>query len=185
MTFSTYKSFGGPPGGAIVTDDEALAKRVSDAVYPSLVANYDVARLLPLAAAALEREASGGEYADQCIANARALAAALAAEGLDVLGAGRGFTDSHHVAVRVGDGTATALTLARSNILTSEIGVPTDPAGGIRLGTQAITRQGFVETDMPAIARAIAGALNSDMREEVAAIRARHSGLRWCLETLD
>ncbi len=185
MTFSTYKSFGGPPGGAIVTDDEALAKRVSDAVYPSLVANYDVARLLPLAAAALEREASGGEYADQCIANARALAAALAAEGLDVLGAGRGFTDSHHVAVRVGDGTATALTLARSNILTSEIGVPTDPAGGIRLGTQAITRQGFVEADMPAIARAIAGALQDDTREEVAAIRARHSGLRWCLETLD
>ena len=155
MTFSTYKSFGGPPGGAIVTDDEALAKRVSDAVYPSLVANYDVSRLLPLAAAALEREASGGEYADQCIANARALAAALAAEGFDVLGAG---TDSHHVALRVGDGTAAALRLAEGNILTSEIGVPVDPAGGIRIGTQAITRQGFVEDDMAAIAAAIAGA---------------------------
>jgi len=180
VTFSTYKSFGGPPGGAIVTDDEQLARRVSDAVYPGLVANYDVSRLVPLTAGALEREQSGGAYADQAIANARALAAALAAEGFDVLGAARRFTDSHHVALRVGDGTAAALTLARSNILTSEIGVPVDPAGGIRIGTQAITRQGFVEDDMPAIAAACAGSLlhGRDMRADVAAIRARHTGMR-------
>jgi glycine hydroxymethyltransferase len=183
VTFSTYKSFGGPAGGAIVTDDAQLAERVSDAVYPALVANYDVSRLVPLAAAALERERSGGEYADQCIANARALAAALAAEGFDVLGAARGFTDSHHVAVRVGDGTAAALRLVEGNILTSEIGVPVDPAGGIRIGTQAITRQSFVEHDMAAIAAACAGALlhDRDVRAEVAEIRRRHSGLRWCL----
>ncbi len=186
VTFSTYKSFGGPPGGAIVTDDEALAKRVSDVVYPSLVANYDVSRLVPLAAAALERERSAGAYADQCIANARALAAALAGEGFDVLGAACGFTDSHHVALRVGDGTAAALRLAEGNILTSEIGVPTDPAGGIRIGTQAITRQGFVEDDMPAIAAACAGALlrDADVRSDVAAIRGRHRGLAFCLPAL-
>jgi glycine hydroxymethyltransferase len=187
VTFSTYKSFGGPAGGAIVTNDERLAERVADAVYPSLVANYDVSRLVPLAAAALERERSGGAYADQCIANARALAAALANEGFDVLGATRGFTDSHHVAVRIGDGTAAALTLAESNILTSEIGVPVDPAGGIRIGTQAITRQGFVERDMPAIAAACAGALlhGADVRDAVHELRARHSGLRWCLTPAD
>jgi glycine hydroxymethyltransferase len=187
VTFSTYKSFGGPAGGAIVTNDERLAERVSDAVYPSLVANYDVSRLVPLAAAALERERSAGAYADQCIANARALAAALAAEGFEVLGAARGFTDSHHIAVRIGDGTAAALKLAESNILTSEIGVPVDPAGGIRIGTQAITRQGFVEDDMPAIAAACAGALlhGADVRDAVAALRGRHSGLRWCLTPAD
>ena len=49
MTFSTYKSFGGPAGGAIVTNDAALAEAVSTAVYPGLVANYDAARLAPLA----------------------------------------------------------------------------------------------------------------------------------------
>jgi glycine hydroxymethyltransferase len=38
VTFSTYKSFGGPAGGAIVTDDETLAERVSSTVYPALVA---------------------------------------------------------------------------------------------------------------------------------------------------
>ena len=188
ITFSTYKSFGGPAGGVIVTNDEELAKQVSDAVYPALVANYDASRLVPLAAAALERERSGGAYADQSIANAQALAAALAEAGFDVLGAGRGFTESHHVALDVaGGGTAAALRLAEGNILASEIGIPVDPAGGVRIGTQAITRQGFVEADMPAIAAAIAGALlhDRDVRDDVAEIRRRHSGLRFCLTPED
>ena len=188
ITFSTYKSFGGPAGGVIVTNDAELAERVSDAVYPALVANYDASRFVPLAAAALERERSGGAYADQSIANAQALAGALAAAGFDVLGAGRGFTESHHVALDVaGGGTAAAIRLAEGNILTSEIGIPVDPAGGVRIGTQAITRQGFVEADMPAIAEAIAGALlhDRDVRDDVAQIRRRHSGLRFCLTPED
>jgi glycine hydroxymethyltransferase len=188
VTFSTYKSFGGPPGGAIVTNDEELAERVADAVYPTLVANYDASRLVPLTAAALERDRSAGGYADQCIANAKALATALAAEGLQVLGAARGFTESSHVALDVpGGGTAAALKLAESNILSSEIGVPVDPAGGVRLGTQAITRQGFVAEDMPAIAAAIAGVLlhDRDVSHDVAELRRRHTGLRWCLTPED
>ena len=134
------------------------------------------------------RERSGGAYADQSIANAQALAGALAAAGFDVLGAGRGFTESHHVALDVaGGGTAAAIRLAEGNILTSEIGIPVDPAGGVRIGTQAITRQGFVEADMPAIAEAIAGALlhDRDVRDDVAQIRRRHSGLRFCLTPED
>src|SRR4051794_19420280 len=129
MTFSTYKSFGGPAGGAIVTSDAAIAEAVSNAVYPSLVANYDVSRLVPLAAAALERERSAGAYADQCIANARGLARELAATGFEVLGADRAFTDSHHVALDargLGGGTAAARRLAAGNILLSEIGIPRD-----------------------------------------------------------
>jgi glycine hydroxymethyltransferase len=133
MTFSTYKSFAGPPGGAIVTSDEALAERVARAVYPGLTANYDVSRLLPLIAAALEHERAAGAYADQCLANAAALARALAAAGLPVLGAAHGFTASHHVAVDArafGGGKAAALALAEHGLLLSEIGVPgTRPAG--------------------------------------------------------
>jgi glycine hydroxymethyltransferase len=177
MTFSTYKSFGGPPGGAIVTNDEALAAKVATAAYPGLLANYDASRLLPLAAAALERETSGGDYADRCIANAQALARGLDEHGLDVLGRPRGFTASHHVAVRVGDGTATARRLAEGNILLSEIGVPKERAGGLRFGTQAITRQGFTPDDMPAIAEAVAACLNGeDVRAEVKKLRLNKRG---------
>ena len=190
MTFSTYKSFGGPAGGAIVTNDEALAARVAAAVYPGLVANYDAARLAPLAAAALERSVFAGAYADACIANARALAGALSAAGLPALGAERGFTASHHVAVDArsfGGGKAAAVALASSGLLLSEIGIPRDGAGGLRIGTQSITRQGFVPADMEAIADAFAGVLlrGLDVRETVAAVRKRHRGLQWCLSPAD
>jgi glycine hydroxymethyltransferase len=184
MTFSTYKSFGGPPGGAIVTSDVALAERVATAAYPGLTANYDAARLLPLIAAVLEHERAAGAYADQCMANASALARALDAAGLEVLGAARGFTASHHVAVDArpfGGGHAAALLLAEAGILLSEIGIPMDAEGGLRFGTQAVTRQGFTADDMPAIAGACAAVLLRSESPDVAAIRRRHAGLHYVM----
>jgi glycine hydroxymethyltransferase len=188
LTFSTYKSFGGPAGGVVAGDDENLMARVARAVYPGLTANYDLARLLPLGAAALEHRTAGGRYADACIANARRLEGALAREGLDVLGAATGSTCSHHVAVDVratGGGPAAARRLAEVNVLLSEIGCPApdgpDPRGAIRIGTQTVTRQGFGEADMPDVGRVLAAGLRgsrdpADLRDEVAAIRRRHTG---------
>jgi glycine hydroxymethyltransferase len=80
-----------------------------------------------------------------------------------------------------GGGTAAARQLAEHGLLLSEIGLPTDPAGGLRFGTQAITRQGFTEADMPAIAAAVATVLRDGGAPDVAAIRRRHTGVRWCL----
>lgn len=182
VTFSTYKSFGGPAGGAIAGDDPALMERISRAVYPGLTANYDIARLLPLGAAALEHAQSGGAYADACIGLAAALAEALGAEGLDVVTCERGPTSSHHVAVdarRFGGGAEAARTLAAANVLLSEIGLPgpdRDPAGAIRIGTQTIAGQGFGPGEMPAVAGVIAAALRGDrsvdeLREEILRIR--------------
>ncbi|HEY7488488.1 MAG TPA: DegT/DnrJ/EryC1/StrS family aminotransferase [Streptosporangiaceae bacterium] len=152
LTFSTYKSFGGPPGGVIATDDTALAERVSTAVYPGLTANYDVGRLAPLAVTAAEILADDGSYADRCIANARTLAAALHEAGFAVAGADRGFTASHHVAVdadRLGGGQAAAARLAAAGIYLSAVGLPwqrdEEPGRdrGVRIGTQEVTRRGF------------------------------------------
>jgi glycine hydroxymethyltransferase len=182
VTFSTYKSFGGPAGGAIVSDDAELMQRISGAVYPGLTANYDIARLLPLGAAALEHRRSAGTYADTCIDVALALANALAAEGLDVVTCERGPTSSHHVAVDVrafGGGPDAARTLAAANVLLSEIGLPgpdRDPQGAIRIGTQTIVRQGVGRGEMAAVAAVIAGALRAQrpaavLRAEVAEIR--------------
>jgi glycine hydroxymethyltransferase len=182
MTFSTYKSFGGPAGGAIVSDDEALMARVSHAVYPGLVANYDLARLLPLGAAAVRHARSAGAYADACMDNAAALASALLEAGLEVVGGG---TASHHVAVdarALGGGPAAARTLAEANVLLSEIGVPKDPRGGIRVGTQTVTRQGFTPGDLRDVGVLIADVLRSDdpasLADRTRALRRRHSGVR-------
>jgi glycine hydroxymethyltransferase len=182
VTFSTYKSFGGPAGGAIVSNDPTLMERITAAVYPGLTANYDIARLLPLGAAALEHRQSAGAYADACIAVASALADALAAEGLDVVTCERGPTSSHHIAVDVrafGGGREAARTLAGVNVLLSEIGLPgpdRDPQGAIRIGTQTVVRQGLGPGDMGAVAAVLAGALRGErpadaLRAEVAEIR--------------
>ncbi|RCG26606.1 glycine hydroxymethyltransferase [Sphaerisporangium album] len=148
LTMSTYKSFGGPPGAAIVTRDEALAERVSAAAYPGLTANYDAARLAPLAVTAAELAETGPDYADACVANASALAAALQEAGFAVVAADRGWTASHHVAVDASDlggGDAAARTLAEGGVYLSGIGLPgrAEPLPGLRIGTQEITRRGF------------------------------------------
>jgi glycine hydroxymethyltransferase len=155
---------------------------VSDAVYPGLVANYDLARLLPLGAAAVRHARAGGAYADACLANAAALAAALIDAGLPVVGGG---TASHHVAVDAGGfggGPAAARTLAEANVLLSEIGIPRDPRGGIRLGTQTVTRQGFTPDDLTDAGVLIADALRSDdpasLRGRTRELRRRRTGVR-------
>lgn len=150
LTFSTYKSFGGPPGGVIATDDAGLAEKASAAVFPGLTANYDAGRLAPLAVTAAEILDDGGAYADRCVAAARAFAAALSEEGFTVAGADRGFTESHHVAVDVaalGGGRAAMARLAEAGVYLSAIGLPWqrdgEPDRGLRIGTQEVVRRGL------------------------------------------
>ncbi len=160
MTTSTYKSFGGPPAGLVLTDEPDLAQRLDAIAFPGLTANFDLGRTAALIVAAQDLMAHGPAYAEACIANARALAAALDARGCPVHGAaGRGFTDSQHVALpahRFGGGTKASRVLERANILTSGIGLPLDPIdgdfNGIRIGTQEITRWGMKPGDMEPLA---------------------------------
>lgn len=186
LTFSTYKSFGGPPGGVIATNDPELAERVSTAVFPGLTANYDAGRLAPLAVTAAEIHDDAGRYADRCIAAARALAAALAAEGFAVAGAGRGHTDSHHVAVDVaglGGGRSAMARLAEAGIYLSAIGLPWqqpgEPDRGLRIGTQEVARRGIGDAGLQQIAALMAdvllrGADPTQVRKAVTALRTSH-----------
>jgi len=169
LTFSTYKSFGGPPGGVIATDDPELAERISTAVFPGLTANYDAGRLAPLAVTAAEIADDGGAYADRCIAAARTLAAALHEEGFAVAGADRGFTDSHHVAVdaaALGGGRAAMARLAEAGIYLSAIGLPWqapgEPDRGLRIGTQEVVRRGLGEAELRQVAALMADLLLRD-----------------------
>ena len=177
MTGSTYKSFGGPPSGMIVTNDAGIAERLDAIAYPGFTANFDLAKTAALGLAAIDLHTYGLAYADQCIANAQALAIALRHEGVDVfavpgraghpdLHGGAPFTVSHHVAIAAGEyggGNAAARVLEAANILCSSIGLPLAPiageANGVRLGTQELTRWGLVETDMSDVARLFADAL--------------------------
>lgn len=155
VTCSTYKSFGGPPGGLVLTDSDELAERLDRIAFPGLTANFDLARTAALAQACLDLLEHGEAYADAAIANAAALAEALGAAGLPVHSCCRGPTASHHVALRGTD--ADCRLLERANVLASTIGLPSGE--GIRLGTQEVTRWGMEPEDMAEVARLFARVL--------------------------
>ena len=162
MTTSTHKTFPGPQGGAIFTNDEELYKKISDTIFPWFVSNHHLHRLPSLAVTALEMKYFGEDYAKQIIKNAKAFAEALAAEGFKVVGEHLGYTKSHQVAIDVrnlGGGAKVAKLFEDANIITNKNLLPYDPPSavkdpsGIRLGVQEMTRYGAKEGDMAEIAR--------------------------------
>jgi glycine hydroxymethyltransferase len=166
MTFSTYKSFGGPSGGCVVTRDPDLAERVSNVAYPGMLANYDAGRLGALAVTAAELSEHGPGYARACIANAQALGRALSDNGFDVARHDGEFTRSHHLAIdalTIGGGDAAAVRLGDAGVYLSGISLPwqriDEGLRGLRIGTQEITRRGFTPEHQPAVADLIRRAL--------------------------
>ncbi len=175
MTMSTYKSLGGPAGGLIVTNDADLARRLEEIAFPGLTANFDVAKSAALAVTLLDWREHGAAYARRMADTARALAGALAAEGLPAFGAARGFTASHQFAVEAaafGGGQAASQKLRRAGVLACGIGLPVAPVAGdlngLRLGTPELVRWGMTPGDMPHLARLIAEALRSNAPEALA-----------------
>lgn len=164
VTFSTYKSYGGPPGGVVVARRDEDAAAISRIVHPVLTSNYDAGRLPRLHAAATELLVDGERYADECIRAARALAAALQAAGVPLIGADRGFTESHHLAIAVAsadEAHAGVARLSRAGIYLSATTAPTPagPTSALRLGTQELVRRGLAAGDMPRVATRLAAAL--------------------------
>ncbi|HEX2912834.1 MAG TPA: aminotransferase class I/II-fold pyridoxal phosphate-dependent enzyme [Chloroflexia bacterium] len=192
MTCSTYKSFGGPPGGLVLTNSPELAARLDKIAYPGLTANFDLSRTAALVVAASDILEFGPAYAQMCIANAQALAEALVRERCPVQYVpGKGFTHSHHIGVqaaRFGGGTIASRLLEKANILTSGIGLPLPPVegdyNGLRIGTQEITRWGMRPEDMPELAALIGRVLvkgedPEQVREDSLKFRSRFQQLHF------
>ncbi len=188
ITMSTYKSLGGPAGGLIVTDDAAIAERLDAIAYPGLTANFDTGKSAALALTMLDWREHGHAYAKAMVDVAKALAEALAAEGLPVFAAAKGFTASHQFAVeaaRFGGGQAAAKTLRKANFLACGIGLPiaavAGDVNGLRVGTPELVRWGITVTDAPILAKLIAKALTTPdpaaLAPEVSRLRARFDKL--------
>lgn len=179
ITSSTHKTFAGPQGGILLTDDDALFRRISPAIYPAIVTNHHLHRLPALAAVAAEWQAFGREHAAAVVANARALAAALAANKLPVIGTDRGFTATHTVLIASPEAAAVGDRLEAADILATPVGLPAELGGGcLRFGVQEITRRGFTAAEAPAVARLIAAVWRgerppAEISAEVATLVAR------------
>jgi glycine hydroxymethyltransferase len=150
VTTTTHKTLRGPRGGVILTDDEALAKKINTAVFPGMQGG-------PLMHVIAAKAVAFGEalkpsfrlYAKNVVENAKALAETLKSHGLDIVSGG---TDTHLMLVDLRPkrltGKVAELALGRAHITCNKNGIPFDPekpmvTSGIRLGTPACTTRGF------------------------------------------
>ncbi len=186
VTFTTHKTLRGPRGGCILAS-AALGPAIDKAVFPGLQGG-PLDHVIAAKAVAFREAATPAfaAYAAQVVANARALAAALAAEGFRIVSGG---TDVHLMLVdlRAFDpeltGKVAQEALDRAGITCNKNQVPGDPrspfvTSGLRIGTPAVTTTGMQEPEMAEIAELIARVLRRPGDEaEQAAVRDRVNAL--------
>ena len=167
VTTTTHKTLRGPRGGMILTNDEKLAKKINSAIFPGIQGG-------PLMHVIAGKAVAFGEalqpefklYAQNVVANAKALASALQKGGVDIVSGG---TDSHLMLVdlRPKDltGKAAEHSLENAHITCNKNGVPFDPqppaiTSGVRLGTPAGTTRGFGVAEFTLIGKLITEVLD-------------------------
>jgi len=150
VTSTTHKTLRGPRGGIVLTNDEAIAKKINSAVFPGMQGGplmHVIAAKAVAFAEALRPEFK--VYAQQIVTNAKALAETLRAGGFDIVTGG---TDNHLMLVDLRpkklNGKISEAALGRAHITCNKNGIPFDPekpfvTSGIRLGTPAATSRGF------------------------------------------
>jgi len=177
VTLTTHKTLRGPRGGAILCD-QGFAKAIDSAVFPGLQGG-PLEHVIAAKAVAF-REASlpsFRDYASKVVANARALALALAAEGFRLVSGG---TDNHLILIdlRPFDAELTGKeaqeVLDRAGITLNRNTIPDDPrspfvTSGLRLGSAAQTTAGMGPQEMARIGALIGRALRQ--RADESALR--------------
>ena len=183
VTSTTHKTLRAARGGIILTNDEALGKKINSAVFPGLQGGPLMHAIAGKAVAfgeALKPEF--GTYIQNVVTNARVLGEVLLDRGVDLVSGG---TDTHLVLVDLRPkgltGDITEVSLENAGITCNKNGVPFDPekpmvTSGVRLGTPAGTTRGFGEDEFRKIGHFIGDVLdglasnqndNSDIEAQV------------------
>ncbi|MFH0901744.1 MAG: serine hydroxymethyltransferase [Pseudomonadota bacterium] len=175
VTTTTHKTLRGPRGGMFLARAQH-AQALDRAVFPGLQGgphNHTTAGIAVALKEALQPEFKA--YANQIVANARALAAALLEKGFDLVSGG---TDNHLILIDLTNrglpGKKAAKALDRAGIELNYNTVPFDPRkpfdpSGIRLGTPAVTSRGMREPEMKQIAAWLDSIVASPDDESLAA----------------
>src|SRR5579875_3436979 len=162
VTTTTHKTLRGPRGGMVLTNDEALGKKINSAVFPGLQGGplmHVIAAKAVAFGEALQPEFRA--YQQRVQENARVLAETLKERGLDIVTGG---TDSHLLLVDLRPkhttGKAAEASLERAHITANKNAIPFDPekpaiTSGIRLGSPAATTRGFGAEEFRTIGRMI------------------------------
>ena len=187
ITSTTHKTLRGPRGGFALSKAE-LASRLDHAVFPEAQGGPLMHAIAAKAVAfgeAMKPEFAG--YQQAVIENAQILASELQKGGLRIVSGG---TDNHLLLVDLSN---TGITGKHAEDVLDSVGItvnknaipfdtsPPQVAGGIRLGTPAVTTRGFGPDEMRLIAGLIVKMLtnvgdektHNEVRQEVAAISNR------------
>src|SRR5690242_13501794 len=167
VTSTTHKTLRGPRAGMILSKQE-FAAAIDKVVFPGMQGGPLVHIIAAKAVSFLEAmQPEFREYARQIVANAKVLAATLAAEGFRIISGG---TDTHLMLVDVfskgilGSEAEKALGEAAITVNKNAIPFDTNPPmkpSGIRIGSPALTTRGMKESEMRQVGRWIAEALNN------------------------
>ena len=192
VTTTTHKTLRGPRGGMVLTNDEAIAKKINSAVFPGIQGGPLMHVIAGKAVAFGEAlKPSFKAYAQAVIDNAHTLASTLKAGGLEIVSGG---TDTHLMLVDLRPkgvkGNDTEKALERAYITCNKNGIPFDPekpmvTSGVRVGSPAATSRGFGTAEfkqvglwMTEIVDALAkggdtSSVEAKVRDEVKALTAR------------
>jgi glycine hydroxymethyltransferase len=187
---NTHKQMGGPSGALILSNEEKVARRISETTFPFLLATPYCNKFAALAVTLSELMTFGAEYADQIVRNAKALASELDRLGVPVMCRRLGYTESHQVLLDVrGLGGFEAVSrLAEAHVICNKVPLPGDRWGersGLRLGVNEVTRRGMKEKEMKEIAGFISRALAekpSRIGAEVADYMRGYQKVKYCFD---
>jgi glycine hydroxymethyltransferase len=185
VTSTTHKSLRGPRGGIVLTNDEAIAKKINSAIFPGIQGGPLMHVIAGKAVAFHEALQPGFKaYQQQVLANARVLAETLIERGLRIVS---GRTESHVMLVDLRPkgltGKEAEAILGEAHMTCNKNGIPNDPqkpmvTSGIRLGTPALTTRGFKEAEARATAQLIADVLDKPHdAANIATVRAKVAAL--------
>lgn len=161
VTTTTHKTLAGPRGGLILAKggSEELYKKLNSAVFPGAQGG-PLMHVIAAKAVALKEamEPAFKTYQQQVAKNAKAMVEVFLSRGFKVVS---GATDNHLFLLDLVDKNLTGkeadAALGRANITVNKNSVPNDPkspfvTSGVRIGTPAVTRRGFTETDVRELA---------------------------------
>jgi glycine hydroxymethyltransferase len=177
VSFTTHKVLRGPRGGMILAKAEHAAA-IDKAVFPGMQGGPIMSAVAGKAIALAECATPAYQkYAADVIVNAKALAAALEAEGMRAVSGG---TQTHLALMDIRSTGVTGKVAdercGAAGIVMNKNSIPYDPekpgiTSGIRVGSPATTTQGMGVEEMKQIATLISRAIKTDDAAAHAAIK--------------
>ncbi|MFH1156498.1 MAG: glycine cleavage system aminomethyltransferase GcvT [Pseudomonadota bacterium] len=197
VTGSTHKTYFGTQRGVIASDFQeedlnyGLWEAIQRRTFPGSVSNHHLGTLTGCLFAAYEMNHFKDDYQRIVISNAKAFAAALKEQGMDVAGdPSISFTETHQVILNVGygKGAKIARELEENNIIVNYQATPVEEgftaSGALRMGVSEMTRFGMKEKDFQTLAALMADSIKrgSDVKNEVIKLRHAFLDMQFCFK---